>query len=188
MTATPEQHDVVDVLTADHRAVRALFEGYRTATEPELRRQLVDRITVEVVRHSVAEEAHLYPTVRKALPNGDRIADEEIEELTEAERILSDLDAVDPRDRRFDPLVRDLMDVVSMHIRGEEDLVFPELRERLTPEERMALGLRVSEATAAARGVAPVSEPVREPISPEGPGPGRTLADRVREQLTGRTR
>ncbi|MEU4895574.1 hemerythrin domain-containing protein [Streptomyces sp. NPDC044780] len=188
MTATPEQHDVVDVLTADHRAVRALFEGYRTATEPELRRQLVDRITVEVVRHSVAEEAHLYPTVRKALPNGDRIADEEIEELTEAERILSDLDAVDPRDRRFDPLVRDLMDVMSMHIRGEEDLVFPELRERLTPEERMALGLRVSEATAAARGVAPVGEPVSEPISPEGPGPGRTLADRVREQLTGRTR
>ncbi|WP_247617160.1 hemerythrin domain-containing protein [Streptomyces sp. MK37H] len=176
----PEQHDVVDLLTADHRAVRDLFEVYRTTTDPELRRQLVDRMTVAVVRHSVAEEVHLYPTVRKALPNGDRIADEEIEELTEAERILSDLDAVDPRDRRFDPLVRELMDVVSMHIRGEEDLVFPELRERLTPEERMALGLRVGEAAAAVRGA--------PPVSPEGPGPGRTLADRVREQLTGRTR
>ncbi|MBP8537656.1 hemerythrin domain-containing protein [Streptomyces sp. MK37H] len=180
MTAMPEQHDVVDLLTADHRAVRDLFEVYRTTTDPELRRQLVDRMTVAVVRHSVAEEVHLYPTVRKALPNGDRIADEEIEELTEAERILSDLDAVDPRDRRFDPLVRELMDVVSMHIRGEEDLVFPELRERLTPEERMALGLRVGEAAAAVRGA--------PPVSPEGPGPGRTLADRVREQLTGRTR
>ncbi|MBL1115161.1 hemerythrin domain-containing protein [Streptomyces sp. 110] len=180
MTATPEQHDVVALLTADHRTVRDLFEGYRAATDPERRRQLVDRMTVAVVRHSVTEEVHLYPTVRKALPNGDRIADEEIEELTEAERILSDLDAVDPRDRRFDPLVRELMDVVSMHIRGEEDLVFPELRERLTPEERMALGLRVGEAAAAAQGV--------PPVSPEGPGPGRTLADRVRERLTGRTR
>ncbi|MFE5125464.1 hypothetical protein [Streptomyces sp. NPDC056669] len=69
---------------------------------------------------------------------------------------------------------------MSMHIRGEEDLVFPELRERLTPEERMMLGLRVGEAAAAARGV--------PPVSPEGPGPGRTLADRVRERLTGRTR
>ncbi|MFE9062757.1 hemerythrin domain-containing protein [Streptomyces violaceusniger] len=180
MTAMPEQHDVVDVLTADHHAVRNLFEGYRATTDPDQRRQLVDRMTVEVVRHSVAEEIYLYPTVRKALPNGDRIADEEIEELTEAERILSDLDGVDPRDRRFDPLVRDLMDVVSMHIRGEEDLVFPELRERLTPEERMMLGLRVGEAAAAAQGV--------PPVSPEGPGPGRTLADRVRERLTGRTR
>ncbi|MBB4781698.1 hemerythrin domain-containing protein [Streptomyces rapamycinicus] len=180
MTATPEQHDVVALLTADHRVVHDLFEGYRTTTDPERRRQLVDRMTVEVVRHSVAEEVHLYPTVRKALPKGDRIADEEIEELAEAERILADLDAVDPRDRRFDPLVRELMDVVSMHIRGEEDLVFPELRERLTPEERMALGLRVGEAAAAVRGA--------PPVSPEGPGPGRTLADRVREQLTGRTR
>ncbi len=180
MTATPEQHDVVDVLTADHHTVRNLFEGYRATTDPDQRRQLVDRMTVEVVRHSVAEESYLYPTVRKALPNGDRIANEEIEELTEAERILSDLDAVDPRDRRFNPLVRDLMDVMSMHIRGEEDLVFPELRERLTPEERMMLGLRVGEATTAARGV--------PPVSPEGPGPGRTLADRVRERLTGRTR
>ncbi|MEU2212425.1 hemerythrin domain-containing protein [Streptomyces hygroscopicus] len=180
MTATPEQHDVVEVLTADHRAVRDLFAGYRATPDPGRRRRLVNRITVEVVRHSVAEEAHLYPTVRKALPDGDRIADQEIEELTEAERILSDLDAVDPLDRRFDPLVQDLMDVVSRHIRGEEDLVFPELRERLTPEERMALGLRVGETTAAAR-----SAP---PVTPEGPGPGRTLADRVREQLTGRTR
>ncbi|MEU9964569.1 hemerythrin domain-containing protein [Streptomyces malaysiensis] len=180
MTAMPEEHDVVDVLTADHHTVRTLFEGYRATTDPERRRQLVHRMTVEVVRHSVTEETYLYPTVRKALPNGDRIADEEIEELAEAERILSDLDAVDPGDRSFDPLVRDLMDVVSMHIRGEEDLVFPELRERLTPEERMVLGLRVGEAAAAARGV--------PPVSPEGPGPGRTLADRVRERLTGRTR
>ncbi|MFD0447002.1 hypothetical protein ACFQ10_39075 [Streptomyces indonesiensis] len=32
MTATPEQHDVVTLLTADHHAVRDLFEG--TAPPP----------------------------------------------------------------------------------------------------------------------------------------------------------
>ncbi|MEU8826758.1 hemerythrin domain-containing protein [Streptomyces sp. NPDC048636] len=177
MTAMPEPRDVVELLTADHRQVQELFEGYRTAGDPGERRRLVERITVEVVRHSVAEETHLYPTVRTALPDGDQVADEEMEELSEAERLLAELDALDPRDREFDPLVRRLMDVVSMHIRGEEDLVFPELRERLTAEELLALGLRVGETTA----VAP-------PLSPEGPGPGRTLADRVREQLTGRGR
>ncbi|QKV91866.1 hemerythrin domain-containing protein [Streptomyces sp. NA02950] len=180
MTAMPGQRDVVELLTADHRQVQELFDGYRNAGDPAQRRRLVERITVEVVRHSVAEEAHLYPTVRTALPDGDEVADEEIEELAEAARILADLDALDPRDREFDPLVRRLMDVVSMHIRGEEDLVFPELRERLTPEELLALGLRVGETTAAAR-AAP-------PLSPEAPGPGRTLADRVRDQLTGRGR
>ncbi|MCP9205933.1 hemerythrin domain-containing protein [Streptomyces cucumeris] len=177
MTAMPEQRDVVELLTEEHRQVQELFDGYRAAGDPAQRRRLVERITVEVVRHSVAEESHLYPTVRTALPDGDQIADEEIEELAEAERILAELDALDPRDREFDPLVRRLMDVVSMHIRGEEDLVFPELRDRLTTEELLILGLRVGETTA------PVP-----PLSPEGPGPGRTLADRVRERLTGRGR
>ncbi|MGY0057283.1 hemerythrin domain-containing protein [Streptomyces sp. LZ34] len=145
----PQQHDVVDLLTADHREVQGLFEGYRASADPGERRLLVERITVEIVRHSVAEEQYLYPTVRKALPNGDEVAEQEMEELSEAERILGDLEQLDAADRRFDALVRELYDVVSMHIRGEEDVIFPELRERLTPEERMALGLRVGEAKTA---------------------------------------
>ncbi len=149
MTGMPQQHDVVDLLTADHREVQELFEGYRTSADPGERRLLMEQITVEIVRHSVAEEQYLYPTVRKALPNGDEVAEQEMEELSEAERILGDLERLDTADRRFDALVRELYDVVSMHIRGEEDVIFPELRERLTPEERMALGLRVGEAKSA---------------------------------------
>ncbi|MEU1664786.1 hemerythrin domain-containing protein [Streptomyces sparsogenes] len=203
MTAMPQQHDVVDLLTADHREVQDLFEGYRTSADPGQRRLLVDRITVELVRHSVAEEQYLYPTVRKALPNGDEVAEREIEELLEAERILGDLDRLDPADRRFDSLVRDLFDVVSMHIRGEEDVIFPELRERLTAEERLALGLRVGEAKTATptrpypgRGRGG-GEPdgtgaggesggaSGEAASGEGVSKGRPLAERVRDWLAG---
>ncbi|MEU5643421.1 hemerythrin domain-containing protein [Streptomyces milbemycinicus] len=149
MTGIPQQPDVVDLLTADHREVQELFEGYRTCADPGERRLLMEQITVEIVRHSVAEEQYLYPTVRKALPNGDEVAEREMEELSEAERILGDLERLDTADRRFDALVRELYDVVSMHIRGEEDVIFPELRERLTPEERMTLGVRVGEAKSA---------------------------------------
>ncbi|MEU9793073.1 hemerythrin domain-containing protein [Streptomyces sparsogenes] len=203
MTAMPQQHDVVDLLTADHREVQDLFEGYRASADPGQRRLLVDRITVELVRHSVAEEQYLYPTVRKALPNGDEVAEREIGELLEAERILGDLDRLDPADRRFDSLVRDLFDVVSMHIRGEEDVIFPELRERLTAEERLALGLRVGEAKTAtptrpypARGQGGGGQggtgaggqtggASGEAASGEGVSKGRPLADRVRDWLAG---
>ncbi|WP_346176148.1 hemerythrin domain-containing protein [Streptomyces cuspidosporus] len=208
MTAMPQQHDVVDLLTADHREVQDLFEGYRASADPGQRRLLVDRITVELVRHSVAEEQYLYPTVRKALPNGDEVAEREIEELLEAERILGDLDRLDPADRRFDSLVRDLFDVVSMHIRGEEDVIFPELRERLTAEERLALGLRVGEAKTATptrpypgRGQGgggqsgtgaggeerggETGAPSGEAASGEGVSTGRPLAEQVRDWLAG---
>lgn len=197
MTGMPQQHDVVDLLTADHREVQGLFEGYRASTDPGQRRQLVDRITVEVVRHSVAEEQYLYPTVRRALPDGDEVAEREMEELSEAERILGDLENVDPADRRFDSLVRELYDVVSMHIRGEEDVIFPELRERLTEEERMALGLRVGEAMAATPAQPPYPGRTQggEAQSDTSSGVGemsemavnrdRPLAERVREWLSG---
>ncbi|MGW3568206.1 hemerythrin domain-containing protein [Streptomyces sp. NPDC000941] len=174
----PQQHDVVDLLTADHRGVQELFEGYRASADPGERRLLMEQITVEIVRHSVAEEQYLYPTVRKALPNGDEVAEREMEELSEAERILGDLERLDTADRRFDALVRELYDVVSMHIRGEEDVIFPELRERLTPEERMALGLRVGEAKSANPG--PPGEETGDGVSKERP-----LAERVREWLSG---
>ncbi|MGO4757072.1 hemerythrin domain-containing protein, partial [Streptomyces sp. 2MCAF27] len=178
MTGMPQQHDVVDLLTADHREVQELFEGYRASADPGERRLLMEQITVEIVRHSVAEEQYLYPTVRKALPNGDEVAEREMEELSEAERILGDLERLDTADRRFDALVRELYDVVSMHIRGEEDVIFPELRERLTPEERLALGLRVGEAKSANPG--PPGEEIGDGVSKERP-----LAERVREWLSG---
>ena len=198
MTGMPQQRDVVDLLTADHREVQELFAGYRASADPRERRLLMEQITVEIVRHSVAEEQYLYPTVRKALPNGDEVAEREMEELSEAERILGDLERLDTADRRFDALVRELYDVVSMHIRGEEDVIFPELRERLTPEERMALGLRVGEAknasvtqpfpgrtqggearSDASSGVGGADE-TGEEVSTERP-----LAQRVREWLSG---
>ncbi|WP_405427915.1 hypothetical protein [Micromonospora sp. NBC_00617] len=46
---------------------------------PEYRRQLTDVVIAELVRHAVAEEAYVYPTARKALPDGDQIADHEID-------------------------------------------------------------------------------------------------------------
>ncbi|MFI1334887.1 hemerythrin domain-containing protein [Streptomyces sp. NPDC020845] len=191
----PQQHDVVDLLTADHREVQELFEGYRASADPGERRLLMEQITVEIVRHSVAEEQYLYPAVRKALPNGDEVAEREMEELSEAERILGDLERLDTADRRFDALVRELYDVVSMHIRGEEDVIFPELRERLTPEERMALGLRVGEAKSATptepcpcgtQGGEAHGSGTQNPSSDAGGvSKERPLAERVREWLSG---
>lgn len=51
--------DVIEELTADHREVDELFD--RTEAVPARgseRRRLLDQLTIELVRHAVAEEQH----------------------------------------------------------------------------------------------------------------------------------
>ncbi|WP_326715769.1 hemerythrin domain-containing protein [Streptomyces sp. NBC_01474] len=79
-------------LTVDHREVDELF--IRIEAQPARdtrRRELVDELTVELVRHSVAEEQYLYPAVREHVDGGDALADKELEDHAEAERLLKDL-------------------------------------------------------------------------------------------------
>jgi hemerythrin superfamily protein len=62
---TTHEGDLVAVLTDDHRAVDSAFEKYESgALSDEQRRDLVDHIITELVRHSVAEEQYLYPAAR----------------------------------------------------------------------------------------------------------------------------
>ncbi len=52
-------------LTADHRETAEMFEQFADAMPgtPD-RKRLIDAITIELVRHSVAGQQHLYPAVR----------------------------------------------------------------------------------------------------------------------------
>jgi hypothetical protein len=68
--------DVIEELTTDHREVDGLFGQIQAATAgTSERRLLLDQLTIELVRHSVAEEQHLYPA---HLTGGDAIADDEL--------------------------------------------------------------------------------------------------------------
>lgn len=78
--AGTREGDLIDVLTKDHRAVESAFQEYeRGGMSDQARQGLVDHIITELVRHSVAEEQYLYPTAREVLPDGDEVADHEIQ-------------------------------------------------------------------------------------------------------------
>lgn len=57
---------MIEELTADHREVEEIFGRIQAVAgrDQELR-DLVDQVTIELVRHSVAEEQYLYPAVRE---------------------------------------------------------------------------------------------------------------------------
>ncbi|SIN31448.1 hemerythrin domain-containing protein [Micromonospora cremea] len=183
---TTEDQDVVDILVADHREVETLFVELETRQgTPEYRRQLVDVVIAELVRHSVAEEAYVYPTARKVLPDGDEIAEHEISEHADAERTMKELESVDPSDPRFDELLAHLTSTIRHHVQDEESELFPRLCAATAREELIELGDKVT----AVKEIAPTRP---HPSAPDHPpankllAPGTGLVDRVRDSLSGR--
>jgi hemerythrin-like domain-containing protein len=185
---TTESTGLVDVIVADHRDFeRAFAELERGEGTPEHRRQLADHVIAELVRHSVAEEQFMYPAARKALPNGDELAEHEIAEHSEAERLMKALEGVDPPDPRFDELLGQLIKDVRHHIEDEEQDLLPELARNCSAEELQDLGRKIVQA----KKIAPTRP---HPAAPDRPpanlllAPGAGLVDRLRDALSGRNR
>ncbi|GHJ10476.1 hemerythrin [Micromonospora humidisoli] len=178
--------DVVDVLTADHHEIEAIFvELENPQGTAGHRRRLADVLIAELVRHAVAEEMYVYPTARRALPDGDQLAEHEIAEHAAAERTLKELEPLDPSDARFEPLISHLTKSIRQHVREEESELFPRLRAAVAHEELVELADRVR----AAKGHLPTRP---HPGTPDHPpanrllNPGAGLVDRIRDTLSGR--
>ncbi|MGW4152544.1 hemerythrin domain-containing protein [Micromonospora chersina] len=186
MTDVQTERDVVDVLMTDHREVEAIFVELESRQgTPEHRRRLADVVIAELVRHSVAEEAYVYPAARKALPDGDQLAEHEISEHADAERTMKALESLDPSEPRFDELLTKLTATIRHHVREEESDLFPRLRAACAREELVELAGKVEAAKKSA--------PTRpHPAAPDHPpankllAPGTGLVDRMRDALSGR--
>ncbi|MFG2085304.1 MULTISPECIES: hemerythrin domain-containing protein [unclassified Spirillospora] len=180
-----EKRDVIEVLKHDHREVEEMFDELSAATDADERRRIIDDVTIELVRHSIAEEAYLYPAVRKVVPDGDQIADREISEHAEVERILKELEKADAAHESFNTLVNRLIEDVSAHVEDEEGNLFPKLAEHADADQLLELGDKVQSA----KRVAPTRP---HPSAPNTPplnkllAPGAGLVDRVRDRLSGR--
>lgn len=180
--------DVIEELSTDHREVESLFAQFENIpVGSERRTQLVDTLTIELVRHSVAEEQHLYPAVREHLEDGDSWADKELADHARVEEMLKDLEGRDADDPELGPLVATLKDEVARHVRDEEANLFSRLRDRCHPYVLENLGEKIREAkkTAPTRPhpAAPTTPPANKLLAP-----GVGLVDRARDYLTGRGR
>ncbi|GAA3140397.1 hemerythrin domain-containing protein [Planomonospora alba] len=184
-----QEMDVVAVLTHDHREVEEMFTELErlSRSETERRRVLTEKVITELVRHSVAEEAYLYPAVRDLVPGGDALADRELAEHAEAEETMKELERTDVSEERHNVLLARLMAEIRAHIQEEENELFPRLRESADAERLEELGRKVE----AIKKIAPTRP---HPAAPDKPpankvlGPMTGLVDRMRDALSGRGR
>jgi hemerythrin superfamily protein len=184
-----EQRDVIEILTTDHREVEAMFTELetlmqtRSGTDDELRKDLADQITIELVRHAVAEEVAVYPKVK------DKVSEEEAErakqEHAEAEKTMKRLEKLDADDAAFEQEMRTLMAEIREHVAEEEGEMFPRMREVMTPEELLDLGKRVESIKAMAPTRPHPSVP-NDPGKRMAVGPVAGLFDRLRDMASGR--
>src|SRR3954470_10345942 len=112
--------DVIELLEHDHREVEEMFAEFEKATDPQERRTIADKIIIELVRHSEAEEQAVYPAMKKALPDGEQLVEHEIDEHSEAEVIMKQLDGMDPQNPEFGVLMAQLQSAIREHIQEEE--------------------------------------------------------------------
>lgn len=187
MTATQrDTTDIVQLIIQDHRDFeRAFAELERHSHTAEYRKQLVDHVIADLVRHSVAEEQFLYPTAKDNVEDGEKLVTAELKEHADAERLMKDLEGLNPGDPKFEQLLSRLIADVRHHIDEEERELLPKVKAACSPDDLDRLG-RTFEAAKQAAPTRP------HPAAPDEPpanlilGPGAGLIDKVRDALTGR--
>src|SRR3954454_14676452 len=184
-----DQRDVIEVLEHDHREVEQMFaelESLRGASTDEAksrRKDLADQVTIELVRHSVAEEVLVYPQVEEKVSAEE--AEHAREEYAEAEETMQRLEKLDADDPAFDDEVATLMAEIRHHIADEEGQMFADMRRAIDADELRKLGARV-EAFKKVAPTRPHPNVPNEPLPRMAAGPAASLFDRMRDLATGR--
>lgn len=178
--------DITERLTDDHTRIRTLMARVATADESD-RDELFRELVAELAAHEAAEEAVLWPVVRRELTGGATMADGRIAEEREAEEALAEMEGVDPTTGEFMARFAQLRIDVERHASHEEAQVFPALEEELADYRLTELDEQLQRAKA----VGPTHPHPRAPHTPpllDVMGPIAGAFDRARDALRDLTR
>jgi hemerythrin superfamily protein len=175
--------DIVDLLSQDHEEAKQLLEEIAGAA-PGARNDLFWELVPALVRHEVAEEVVVYPTIRSEAPDGEAEVEPRLKEQQQAEEMLASMENLDPESDEFGQKLNQLRDDVLEHAQAEEQNIFPLLRALEDAEQRAHLGARYEKAKASA----PTHPHPNAPDTPPGNtilGPVAAFADKVRDAAKG---
>jgi hemerythrin superfamily protein len=125
----------------DHEELDRLLQELEGSTGAA-QEEVLARIDRLVFSHAFAEEAVLWPVLRRVLPDGEELTlrvEEEHQEVNELVTALERDGVDDPR--RPERLAR-LAEVLREDVRDEEDVLLPRLQDALAPDELRRLGLQ----------------------------------------------
>lgn len=181
MSDTTTQPDAIQLLTSDHTEVEQLFTQIESMPEGPPRAHLVADIVRELSVHAAIEEQILYPAMRKALPDGETLVQEAIDEHQEVKEALAAIERAETPAER-DPLLARVIGDVRHHVEEEETELFPKLRASVATEELRDMGAKL----ATAKKVAPTRPHPNAPNTPPANiigGAAAAVLDKARDAL-----
>lgn len=126
------QKDACDLLDADHKAVKKMFTEFEELTEArgntrEKKRQLVEKICLELTVHAQIEEEIFYPGIRKAIKDELMMNEAEVEHMS-AKDLIAQIQEMETGDALFDAKVLVLGEYIDHHVKEERNEMFPKAR------------------------------------------------------------
>ncbi|MGO4393453.1 hemerythrin domain-containing protein [Variovorax sp. M-6] len=125
--------DACSLLDADHRNVKKLFKAYeeltssRSTSASQKKRELANRICMELTIHAQIEEEIFYPAVREAIKDTDLLDEAEVEHSS-AKDLIAQIDEATEVDDKFDAKVIVLGEYVDHHVKEERNEIFVKAR------------------------------------------------------------
>ena len=136
--------DAVDLLDADHKAVKNMIIDYGALCEngapADQKGALAERICQALTVHAQIEEEIFYPEVRKALGD-DALMDDALDEHADAKQTIARIQAMAATNAAYDATVKQLGALIDQHVQEERGQIF--LRARLAALDLRGLTLQL---------------------------------------------
>jgi hemerythrin HHE cation binding domain-containing protein len=140
--------DASAVIVEAHAELERLFAAYEGADGgASARERIFGAIAGALGVHETVECSLLYPALQAQTSRYDGDIRRQLEQAHLLDLLAVELAAMVPTDPRYDAKVQVLQQVFRLHVRDEEALILPEVRRRLSPSEREALGRSLLERT-----------------------------------------
>jgi hypothetical protein len=124
-------HDAIELLDADHRAVKSLFDEFRLLSANKAaaskRKALAEQICLDLTIHMRLEEEIFYPPVRDAVRDEDLLDEAEVEHAG-AKELIAQILSMKPVDELYDAKVTVLGEYIDHHVKEEREEMFPKVR------------------------------------------------------------
>ena len=143
---TPHAKDALQLLMAEHREVKAMFQQYQKLADAggkgDERMLLASQICVALTLHAQVEEEILYPAARSVLTKDEDIVDEAYVEHAGAKTLIAQIKTMTSDQPMYDAKVKVLGEYIDHHVKEEENEFFPKLRK--TSLDLAAMGEQIA--------------------------------------------